>query len=167
MVNAIFLDRDGTINYDSGYVYKLSDLIVLDNTKEWLQKLKELWYLLILVTNQSWIGRWYYTESDFHAFNSELENQIQICFDAILFCWHLDNENCNCRKPNPGMLHTAINKFWINIKNSYIIGDKDSDIEAGRRIGCKTVRICNQQYPDLSNPDYRVQSINDFVFNFL
>jgi D,D-heptose 1,7-bisphosphate phosphatase len=118
---AIFLDRDWTLNYDSTYVYKLKDLKILNGVKEWLEILKNLWYKLIIVSNQSWIWRWYYTMEDCNNFNKELEQQLWIKFDDIYICPHLSEENCECRKPKTLFIEKATKKFNLNISQCYMI----------------------------------------------
>lgn len=123
---AIFLDRDWTINYDYSYVYKLEDLKILDWVKEGLNYLKSLWFLLILVTNQSWIWRWYYTLEDCNNFNNELQKQLWIKFDEIYICPHTKENNCEYRKPKTLFIDQAIKNFKLDIKNCYMIWDKKS-----------------------------------------
>jgi len=160
---AIFLDRDWTLNYDSTYVYKLGDLKVLDGVKEWLELLKNLWYKLIIVSNQSWVWRWYYTIEDCNKFNDELEKQLWIKFDDIYICPHLSEENCECRKPKTLFIEKAIEKFNLDISKCYIIWDKESDIQMWINAWCKTVLIKNNQYESNISADYEVDTILDFA----
>jgi len=160
---AIFLDRDWTLNYDSTYVYKLGDLKVLDGVKEWLELLKNLWYKLIIVSNQSWVWRWYYTIEDRNKFNDELEKQLWIKFDDIYICPHLSEENCECRKPKTLFIEKAIEKFNLDISKCYIIWDKESDIQMWINAWCKTVLIKNNQYESNISADYEVDTILDFA----
>lgn len=159
---AIFLDRDWTINQDFSYIYKISDLKLLDWAKEWLTKLKSLWYKLILITNQSWIWRWYYTLKDCKNFNEELQNQLWFKFDWIYICPHISENNCKCRKPSTLLVEKAIKKFNLDIEQCFFIGDKESDIQTGINIWCKTVLIKNSQYECNLEPDFSVNSILEF-----
>ena len=115
---AIFLDRDWTINQDFSYVYKIQDLKLLDWVKEGLLGLKNLWYKLILITNQSWIWRWYYSIEDCNKFNEELQKQLWFNFDWIYICPHSPDDNCVCRKPNTTLVENAIKDLiliYINV----------------------------------------------------
>ena len=159
---AIFLDRDWTLNYDYSYVYKLEDLKILDWAKEWLENLKSLWYLLILVTNQSWIWRWYYTLEDCNRFNDELQKQLWIKFDGIYICPHTKEDNCKCRKPSTLFIEKAIKKFKLDIEQCYMIWDKESDIRMWIDAWCKTVLIKESQYECNLKPDYSVNTILEF-----
>ena len=164
MVNkAIFLDRDWTINYDFSYVYKISDLKLLDWAKEGMFELKNLWYKLILITNQSWIWRWYYTMEDCNKFNVEIENQLWLKFDWIYICPHSPDDNCECRKPKILLTEKAIKDFDLNINQCYFVWDKESDIQTGINIWCKTVLIENNQYECNIKPDFSYSSIIDFA----
>lgn len=160
---AIFFDRDWTLNYDSTYVYKLGDLKVLNGVKEWLELLKNLWYKLIIVSNQSWIWRWYYSLADCNRFNEELEKQLWIKFDAIYICTHTAEENCECRKPKTLYIEKTIEKFNLDISKCYMIWDKESDIQTWINAWCKTVLIKNNQYECNISADYAVDTIIEFA----
>lgn len=150
---AVFLDRDGTINTEVEYLYKPSDFSFIPGVIDAIRIFKELGYLVIVITNQSGVARGYYTEKDIlvlhNYMNTELEKNISkdIKFDACYYCPHHPDGtiekysiNCNCRKPNPGMLEQAIKEFKengieIDISQSYIVGDKEIDVQAGKKIG--------------------------------
>jgi len=160
---AIFLDRDWTINYDFSYVYKISDLKILDWVKEWLNELKNLWYKLILITNQSWIWRGYYTIDDCNKFNDELQEQLWLKFDWIYICPHSPDDNCECRKPKTLLVEKAIKKFDLDTNQCYFVWDKESDIQTGINAWCKTILIENNQYECNIKPDFSYDSINNFA----
>jgi len=162
MKKAIFLDRDWTINVETWYTHKISDLKILDWAKEWLKELKENWFLLIIITNQSGIWRWYYNLKDCEKFNKELEKKIQIKFDAIYICPHKKEDNCKCRKPWIFNLIEAQKKFDIDFKKSYFLWDKESDILIWRKVWCKTVFIKNNNYKTNIEPDYKCDNILEF-----
>lgn len=161
---AIFLDRDGTINVDIGYTHKIEDLKIIPEVIEGLKMLGETDYKLIIVTNQSGIGRGHYTEEDYHKFREEIQKRLRkekINIDAEYFCSHNPNENCNCRKPKIGMLEKATKDFNIDLTKSWMIGDNLSDIQAGKNAGCKTIHILTQE-------NNKIISEADFVAdNFL
>lgn len=160
---AIFLDRDWTINQDFSYVYKIEDLRLLNWAKEGLNALKKLWYKLIIITNQSWIWRWYYTMEDCNKFNEELENQLWIKFDWIYICPHCPNDNCKCRKPETLLVEKAIKDFDLDINQCYFIWDKESDIQTWINIWCKTVLIKDSQYECNIEPNFSFDSIFEFT----
>jgi D,D-heptose 1,7-bisphosphate phosphatase len=163
MDKAIFLDRDWTINLDSEYVYKIEDLVILKWVVRWLKLLKELGFLLIIITNQSGIWRWYFSLRDCEKFNEVLERKIWIKFDEIYICFHKPEDNCECRKPKIGSILKAQKKFWLNLENCYFIGDKDSDILCWKNAGCKTVFIRSDKYKHTIKADFEVNNILEFA----
>lgn len=138
---ALFLDRDGTINIDFSYVYKKEDCELIPGSKEALAIAKSLWYLLIMITNQSGIWRWYYTIDDCLEFNKELENKLNLKMDATYICPHLESDNCDCRKPKNKHLLDAIKKFDINTKESFFIWDKESDVLCGKSADISSIYV--------------------------
>ena len=151
MNKAIFLDRDGTINIDKEYVYKVEDFEFEKGAIEGLKILQKLGHQLIIVTGQSGIGRGKYSEEDYHRFMDHMYLQLarhNILIDGEYFCPHHPEKgleeykiDCNCRKPKTGMLEKAVKEFNINLNESWLIGDKTDDIEMGRRAGCKTILV--------------------------
>lgn len=141
MVKAIFFDRDGVVNKDFGYVFKIEDFIFLEGFFQIFTYLKKKGYLLLLVTNQSGIAAGYYTQEDFDKLTffmqSYLKSHLQVCFDRIYFCPHAPDSNCPCRKPKPGLIYQALDDFNINLEESFLIGDKLRDIQAGNEAGVK------------------------------
>ncbi|WP_189405748.1 D-glycero-beta-D-manno-heptose 1,7-bisphosphate 7-phosphatase [Alteromonas halophila] len=145
MKKAFFLDRDGVINADHGYVSQPEDFEFLPGVFEACCAIKAAGYLLVIVTNQAGIARGYYTEDDFHALTSWMRDQFRregIDIDAIHYCPHHPTEGlahykqqCDCRKPAPGMLLEAAQRLNIDLAASVMVGDKPSDMEAGRRAG--------------------------------
>jgi D-glycero-D-manno-heptose 1,7-bisphosphate phosphatase len=148
---AVFLDRDGTINVDRGWTHRVLDLEFLPGAAEAIRLLNEARLLVIVVTNQSGVGRGFYTEEDVEKFhehmNAELSRQgAQI--DAFYYCPHHPTEakgqyliRCQCRKPGPALIERAIKDWNIDLTRSYVIGDDPRDIEAGRRVGLATVQL--------------------------
>ena len=128
----IFLDRDGVINYDHGYVYEISKFNFIDGVFEACKYFITLGYEIIIITNQSGIGRGYYSLNDFEKLTMYMlqifeENGVKIL--KVYFCHHSPEENCSCRKPNIGMIQQSLNDFDIDLKNSWLIGDKISDMQ--------------------------------------
>ena len=135
---ALFLDRDGVINEDAGYVYRREDFVFKDGIFEALRKFAQAGYALVVVTNQSGIGRGYYTLEQFDELCrfmlSEFEKE-GVKIEKIYFCPHAPEALCGCRKPEPGMLLKAANELNIDLARSIMIGDKDSDVRAGQSAG--------------------------------
>ena len=128
----IFLDRDGVINIDKHYLYKIEDFEFTKNLFKTCKYFQELGYQLIIITNQSGIGRKYFTQSDFDKLTKWMLNEFRtnnIKILDVFYCPHIPEDNCNCRKPNIGMILQACNKYDIDLDNSWMIGDKTSDID--------------------------------------
>jgi len=145
MNKALFLDRDGIINQDYGYVYETSKLVIIDGIVELCKTSSSKGYLLIVVTNQSGIGRSYYTEEQFWQFMDVIELHFArygVKFTKIYFSpYHPEAKDARyqcdeeLRKPNPGMILQAQREFNINLAQSILIGDKITDIQAGLNAG--------------------------------
>jgi D-glycero-D-manno-heptose 1,7-bisphosphate phosphatase len=135
---AIFLDRDGTLIVDTGYCSNPADVKLIGGVQELLHQLKEAGFKLVIVTNQSGIGRGYFGEREFWAVQKEFERQVgDNLIDATYFCPDTPENASERRKPNPGMLLEAANDLGIDLTESYMIGDKVTDTEAGVRAGVK------------------------------
>ena len=155
MVKALFLDRDGIIIKDKGYPHTKNDLIYVDGIFDLVAKFVSLNYKIIIVTNQSGIGRGYFSYSDFDKFMTAIINtfkEFNIEIASVYFCPHHPvhanppyNINCDCRKPKPGMLLQAANDHDIDLNKSIIIGDSKRDIEAGIAAGLKKVILVNSE----------------------
>lgn len=148
---AIFLDRDGTINIDKNYMYKIEDFEFAEGAVEGLKILYDLGYKLIVVTNQAGIGRGYYTEEDLEKLNAYMEDRLSdagIKIEKCYFCPHHAEHGigeykieCECRKPKPGMILEGIKEFNIDPEKSFMVGDKLSDAEAGINAGVTPVVV--------------------------
>ena len=146
MTSAVFLDRDGVINVDHGYVSTWERFEFLPGVPDALRTLQDAGYLLIVVSNQSGIGRGYYGEADVESLNQavaqHLGSTVGVTLSEFYHCPHHPTEaegefrrQCDCRKPAPGMIRQAVLDHGIDLKTSLLVGDKDSDIEAGRAAG--------------------------------
>ncbi|MEM8059114.1 D-glycero-beta-D-manno-heptose 1,7-bisphosphate 7-phosphatase [Morganella morganii] len=141
-IPAVFLDRDGTINVDTGYVHKVDDFQFIENAIEAMQAIKQMGYALIIVTNQSGIARGMFTEDQFMHLTEWMDWSLAdrgVDLDGIYYCPHHPEgtveefrQVCNCRKPAPGMLLDAQKYLKIDMGNSYMVGDKLDDMLAGR-----------------------------------
>ncbi|MCB9097651.1 MAG: D-glycero-beta-D-manno-heptose 1,7-bisphosphate 7-phosphatase [Arcobacter sp.] len=128
----IFLDRDGVINHDYGYVHEIEKFEFVDGVFDACKYFISLGYEIIIITNQSGIGRGYYTQGDFlnltdWMINEFNKNGVEIL--KVYFCPHSPTQECDCRKPKIGMITQSLNDFSIDLQNSWLIGDKTSDIE--------------------------------------
>ena len=146
MTSAVFLDRDGVLNVDHGYVSTWERFEFLPGVPDALRALQDAGYLLIVVSNQSGIGRGYYCEADVESLNQavaqHLGSTVGVTLSEFYHCPHHPTEaegefrrQCDCRKPAPGMIRQAVLDHGIDLKTSLLVGDKDSDIEAGRAAG--------------------------------
>lgn len=162
MIKAVFLDRDGTLIYEKPGVY-LSDpqqVHLYKSTQPALALLSKSGFKLFIVSNQSGIGRGYFTEKEVNAVHARLQQLLKPAhIEEIVFCPHAPDEKCTCRKPQPQMGLRLIQKYNIDPKSSYMIGDKKADVDFGRALGCKTVLVTTanghshlKKYPDL-HPD--------------
>ena len=140
----IFLDRDGTINKDFGYVYQKSKLEFLSGVIEALHLLKDAGYKLIIITNQSGIGRGYFSLNDYNEFNQYMIEELKklnIEIDKVYYCPHTDEDKCNCRKPNIGLFENAIKEYNVDIENSYVIGDNERDLSVCDKYNLKSILL--------------------------
>lgn len=169
MEKVVFCDRDGVINVEKDYLYKIEEFEFINGTFESLRHLRRLGYKLVIITNQSGISRGYYTKEDFDKLTSWMleefeKNRIKI--DGVFFCPHGPLDGCDCRKPNTGMIKQAQNLFDIDFENSWLIGDKDSDIKTAHNAKIKnTVQVKTGHRFDekSSTADYIADSIKDII----
>ncbi|MDX8335823.1 D-glycero-beta-D-manno-heptose 1,7-bisphosphate 7-phosphatase [Candidatus Cetobacterium colombiensis] len=151
MKKVVFLDRDGTINIEKSYLHKWEDFEFEKNAIEGLKELKDLGYEFIVVTNQSGIGRGYYTEEDLETLNDRMVTELKKFGIEILECFYCPHHpekgegkykiECDCRKPNPGMLLEGIKKYNVDVNNSFMIGDKKGDLKAGEKASLKSILV--------------------------
>jgi len=174
---AAFLDRDGVINIDHGYTYQAEHFDFIDGVFDACKHLQQLGYLLIVVTNQSGIARGYYSEQDFAVLTSWMKQQFAangVRIDGVYYCPHHIEKgqapydiDCDCRKPNPGMLNQAIREFGIDPAQSLMIGDKAADMHAaaaagvGRKILVRSGQALDAA--DLESADDVWESLADVV----
>jgi D-glycero-D-manno-heptose 1,7-bisphosphate phosphatase len=162
---ALFLDRDGVINIEKNYLFKIEDFEFIDGVFESLKYLENLKYKLIIVTNQSGIGRGYYTFDQYQILTNWIIEQFKnrdINISGIFCCPHEPSKNCNCRKPEIGMIKQASELFNIDFCKSWLIGDKDSDIQTAYNSNIKnTIQVCSGHKFNVneSNAAYILNSI--------
>ncbi|MGA7827781.1 MAG: D-glycero-beta-D-manno-heptose 1,7-bisphosphate 7-phosphatase [Geobacteraceae bacterium] len=148
---AVFLDRDGVINVEKGYLHRSEDFEFLPGVPQALHLLKEAGFLLVVVTNQSGVARGYYPLEDVYELHRHLQRELAatgVAIDRFYICPHHPDhgpgsqpEECSCRKPLPGMIEKALSDFQIDPARCYLVGDKLSDIEAGRAAGCRCLLV--------------------------
>lgn len=138
---AIFIDRDGTLIEDEDYLADPTKMRVFDFSAEALQILKQKGYLLIIITNQSGVGKGLLTEDDVRAVHEALRREVRDGIDAFYFCPHHPDASCKCRKPELGLVEQALEDFPIDVANSWFVGDKKIDIETGFNAGMGTALV--------------------------
>jgi len=161
---AVFLDRDGTINPDSGYIDCPEKIRIFPAARSGLSLLSQYGYLLFVVTNQSGVGRGFFPESALEPIHRKLLNELErdgIKLMEIVYCPHHPDEKCKCRKPSPNLVIGLAERYGIDLAASYFIGDKICDILTGKNAGCGSILLTDRsQLPGLRRmeewvePDY-------------
>ena len=162
---ALFLDRDGVINYDTGYTYKREDLSLIEGIIPLCLAAQEKGYLLIVITNQSGIARGMYTVEQMHSFHQHLSTILiekGIFIQAFYYCPHHPSltGNCLCRKPGTLLFDKATAKFNLEASKCWMVGDRERDVQAGQEAGCKTILLSP---PMKSRADYQVEKLTDAI----
>jgi len=144
-LKTVFVDRDGVINQErSDYVKSISELEIYPNVAENIKLLKDAGFLVIVITNQSAVNRGIISHEMINQIHNSIQDHLKkygTFLDGFYYCPHTPNENCNCRKPKPGLLQQAVLELNIDLNSSWMIGDSDSDIEAADSVGCKAIKI--------------------------
>ena len=138
MVKAAFLDRDGVLNTDTGYPHKIDQLNIIAGVPDALRLLAKADFQLFIVSNQSGIGRGYFTSVEVDAFNRHLLHMLRnqnINIRDVVYCPHIPEDHCLCRKPKPKLLLDLVERYSINKNKSIMIGDKETDVKAGLDAG--------------------------------
>ena len=141
--SAMIMDRDGTINIDTGHVHEIGDFKFIPGTFHALRRFQEK-FSLFIYTNQASIGMGLYSEEEFKKVNNYMLDRFKaegIEIKGVLYCPHKREDNCECRKPKTGLLEQLIHKYSIDRKSSYVIGDKTADIKFGENAGMKTILV--------------------------
>lgn len=154
---AVFLDRDGVINRDHAYVHRWEDFEFMPGAIDAMRQLKQAGYALVVVTNQSGIARGYYTETQYEALTTQMQQALAeagAAVDAVYHCPHHPQgsvavlaTDCDCRKPAPGMILRAAQELHLSLADSIMVGDKASDIEAARAAGVGRAYLVASKYP--------------------
>jgi D-glycero-D-manno-heptose 1,7-bisphosphate phosphatase len=141
---AVFIDRDGTINEQMGYVNHISRFVVLPGTAEAIRLLNGRRYWVIILSNQSGVGRGYFPEELVEAVHGHLKAVLEAesaVIDGIFYCPHHPGARCDCRKPDVGMIRQACEQFDIDLASSYVVGDRATDLEMAQRFGLKGILV--------------------------
>lgn len=159
---AIFVDRDDTLMVDVKYCADPALVQLIPGAAGGLRALRDAGYRIVVVTNQSGIGRGYFDAEILNRVNNRLRDELRregADYDALYYCPHTPEDDCECRKPKPGLLLRAASELDIDLASSYTLGDRDLDVEAGRAAGTKTILVSRT-----SNPvNGRFDSVADFV----
>jgi len=174
---AVFLDRDGVINRkapEGDYVKCWNEFEFLPGAKEAIGKLNQEGLLVVIVSNQRGIGRGVMSEDDLKEIHSRMEDELKeerAEIDGIYYCPHDINDQCHCRKPEPSLLLSAAKEHDIDLEHSWIIGDREADIEAGKRVGCRGILIWSlldtDRWPGKTKPHLTASSLADAVKRLL
>ncbi|WP_345972450.1 D-glycero-beta-D-manno-heptose 1,7-bisphosphate 7-phosphatase [Sulfurimonas diazotrophicus] len=172
MRKALFLDRDGVINKEKNYLYKIEDFEFIDGLFETCRTFQEKGYLIIVITNQAGIARGKYTEDDYQQLTRWMIERFAdegVTINAVYHCPHHPDFSgeCSCRKPEPGMLEEAKAAFDIDMVSSVLVGDKESDIEAGLQAGIGVnilVKSGHKIDEEATKARYVLQSIKELTF---
>jgi histidinol-phosphate phosphatase family protein len=169
MNKAIFLDKDGTLVPDVPYNVNPKLVSIEKNSLEGLQLIKDSGFKLIVISNQSGIARGYFDIEKLRGVEDKIQQLLRVHnlkVDGFYYCPHDTNDDCDCRKPNPGLILKAAQDFNIDLAQSWMIGDILNDVEAGNRAGCKTILIDNGNETEWilnenREPFFKASSINE------
>lgn len=169
-MKAVFLDRDGTINteYEDGGLDDITKTELIPGGFEAFERLAKLNYKLFIVTNQNCVAEGRISDQEFHAINDKIVDLIKPSGAVITrtyYCAHDPSDGCDCKKPKPGMLQQAAEEFDINLAESYMIGDRDTDVLTGINAGTKTIKLSGGLFGQLDNvnPDFEARNLLEAI----
>ena len=166
---AVFLDRDGTIARDVPYCQKPEDFEFLPAVPEAIRLLNANSFKVVVITNQSGIARGYFTEETLAQIHDKMEHELNkhgAKVDAIYYCPHHPDDSCGCRKPKTALFLRAAKELDINLSRSFVVGDMQMDIDAGKALGCKTVLVTTGPQGGsnaIDPPDYTADTLPEAV----
>jgi len=157
---AVFLDRDGTIARDVHYCCRVEDFEILATVPQAIKLLNQHGFEVVVITNQSGVARGYFTEATLLRIHQHMMQELAECgarVDAIYYCPHHPDDRCECGKPRPGLLLMAAEELEIDLSQSFMVGDGERDVKAGKAAGCRTALVAAR--PDVTGeitdpPDY-------------
>lgn len=158
----LFLDRDGVVIEDVGYPSDPADVRLLDGGLRGMAQISQAGWCLVLVSNQSGVGRGLVTHEQAEAVHRQVVDELEaggVSLDGAYYCFHAPDDGCECRKPSPALLLQASQDLSLDLSRSVLVGDRESDLEAGRRAGCRVVAFAPNRSGassagDLSAPDW-------------
>ncbi len=161
---AVFLDRDGTIAPDMIYCRRPEDFNLFPDAGEAVKLLNDNGFKVIVITNQSGIARGYFTEQTLDRIHQKMADELNrhgAKLDVIYYCPHHPDDGCECRKPKTALFHRAAREMDIELGQSFVVGDSSIDIEAGKKLGCKTILVTTgPKHEDIiTQPDYTAHSL--------
>ena len=165
-MRAIFLDRDGTINIEPSdeVVDEKNKIRLFPETIEALSQLAQKNYQIFIVTNQIGIAKGQLSDEQFHEINNEILNRLSpsgIKIEKTYYCPHAVEDNCDCRKPKTGMIKQAMANYEIDLPNSYVIGERETDVQLGKNVGAKTILVNRSSVTMNTKPDYIVKDLKE------
>ncbi len=169
MNQAVFLDRDGTIIKEEHYSSDPKTIKLLSTSASAIKLLKSNGFKIFVVTNQSGVGRGYFSLDDVNAVNEQILYLLKkegASLEKIYFCPHHPEDNCGCRKPKPGMIEQAKKEFDVDLSKSYMVGDRTEDIKLGKGIGLQTILVLTgygKEVLKLSKPDCEIKELLETV----
>ena len=162
---AVFLDRDGTIVVDTGYLSSPDEVRLLPGAAEALRALRREGFLLVVVSNQSGIGRGLITPEQAEAVHARIVAELEregVTIDASHYCPHAPDAGCRCRKPEPGLILDAAQALDVDLAGSFMVGNSASDVAAGKAAGCRTILLGSEAESE-SGADWTAASWADAV----
>lgn len=163
MNRAVFLDRDGTIARDVHYCRRVEDFELLPTVPQAIRLLNENGFRVVVVTNQSGIARGYFTEEILEQIHQKMKDELakhNARVDAIYYCPHHPDDGCDCRKPKTALFLKAAKELDIDFNRSYVVGDMQMDIDAGKALGCRTILVSNDLQSPVSNPQSPIPNLH-------
>jgi len=162
---AVFLDRDGTIMKDASHVGKVEQVVLIPHALSALKRLQDAGYALFVITNQSGVGRGYFTHEaveSIHAHLNERFDEAGVCIERYYVCPHHPEDHCDCRKPKPKFLFDAAREYGLDLSRCFMIGDRLSDIQAGQNAGAKSILVLTGAGRETrANPEARPDHLAD------
>ena len=158
---AVFLDRDGTIIGDKGFLNDIRQIDVLPGVVDALRLLREKGFATVIVSNQSGVARGYFDEDAVRAVNGEIARRLAndgVAIDAWYWCPHYD-EDCECRKPAPGLVHRAVAEHGLTLEGGAMVGDRGSDVALGHAVGIPGILLPGPYPYDGPEPDFRARTL--------
>lgn len=169
MYRAVFVDRDGTMARDVPYCSRPQDFQLLPGVAEAIKNLNCSGFKVIVITNQSGVGRGFFTEEILWLIHMKMQDDLRksgAYIDGIYYCPHHPDDNCECRKPRTGLLRRAARELAVDLERSFMVGDMANDVEAGQAVRCQTILLANRNEESVQlkiRPDNTVADFSEAV----